>query len=718
MHPSALDIVSGLFTGRFLMSTAATATAHHVVTAFLPLSTAKSYYKAWVNANGKNRYAKLFDMFTHVRPSYRIYLPISKHLRIDTEFSAIEIDVINAFHVNGGKYDVLNYYENKAVEKKNGRVININKALQELAAPGHAQAIAAASRKEIMDKIRAATYSVSTAGGKQMRDTFARYDEENRCEAEGKIRDDEQVVWDRRKNKPRKIDKTMIDSLSWTELDRLIDAVASDRVREGSGASNADMALVISRHPLDIAAMSTDRPWNSCTNLGGPNRHTGRHDSRGSNADRVMEGVKYGMLVAYAIHSHDGNIHRPLCRVNIMPFVNSQDKDDIVLDITSGKNYGKWPAGFEYMLRKWLNMVNRGNKGGTYKVLTHDMGGRGPYLDAGGDRVMPPVSQNADAKEWMNKLGVKSFKVRPDGRIDVNGDVNLSSKHIDERFMILPIKFGTVKGNFKAANCNIAQMAGFPERVEGDFDISNNKITSLEDGPVHVTGNYIARKNDALTVLTGWPLFIGGNADFESCGIASMRGIPRTGTYVGGSMLFQKNKNLRRIDGFPETVECKCVGSIFEEDKDKYAPEELMGRVDFSYCNILTTVGLPSHIKGDLMMRDNQKLADLVGFPDRVEGHVLLSRCPLRDLSVAEGVYIGGTFQFNEGNLHDTDVARFKPKHIGGGVQFANHYLTKKCPTPPNVERAFPGGVALWLGTSLEDAKENYVQKTPEKKTK
>jgi hypothetical protein len=696
---TALDLIKRDFEGRY------------VATAFLPLKVARDMHRMWINSNGKNRYAKLFEQFTTKRPAYRIYIPIAKHLRINTQFSPVEIDLINAFHRNGSRYDLLDYYEGKVLDTKNGQVKNITKALNELNAEGLKAAVAGATRQQIMDKVRSAFYTVAGDGKGQKTARYTVYDAENRSEAAGKIPDNAEVIWDRKTNKPRKIDR------GWTELDQLINAYASDPTRENAAASNAELALVISRHPYDIASMSTGRPWTSCTNLGLSDKYDAPHKGRGSNSHTVPAAIRYGTLVAYAIRADDGNIKHPICRTNIMPFVNTQDKDDIVLDVSSNTGYGTWPPRFEYVLRRWLNAVNHGNKGGTYRLITHDVKGTKPYADRGEDRNMPSVSQDRDLEKWITKLGLKNYKIRDDKRVDVNGDVKIESAHVDRRFMLLPIKFGEVTGNFIASGCGIANLAGMPEKVGKNFDISQNQITSLEDGPKHVGGDYITRRISSLTTVIGWPEYIGGDAIFTGCGISTLRGIPKTGTIVRGSMMMDRCK-LRRIDGFPERVDCVPT----ENTKDpQYSDEDQMGKVDFGNNEILTTVGLPRIINGDLRLANNNKLEDLIGFPEEVKGHVTMSHCPLRDLSVIENVTIGGTFQFNNGNLRDADVAKFKPKSIGGGCQFSEHYLTKKCPEPANTAKVFrrtdkklwtPEDLKVMHALALGVQGDEFVQKT------
>lgn len=127
---------------------------------------------------------------------------------------------------------------------------------------------------------------------------------------------------------------------------------------------------VISRHPYDVAGMSTDRGWTSCMDLmGGSNRHY------------VINDVKEGTLVAYLIRTSDKNINNPLGRYLIKPFVNVNDDADIVL-VREDSAYGTTVHGFKEVIDQWLEQVN-GHKRGFYK-LARDLYNDGKIFHAPG----------------------------------------------------------------------------------------------------------------------------------------------------------------------------------------------------------------------------------------------------------------------------------------------------------------------------------------------
>ena len=64
-----------------------------------------------------------------------------------------------------------------------------------------------------------------------------------------------------------------------------------------------------------------------------------------------------------------------------------------------------------------------------------------------------------------SKYGITNYTINSDGLVDVNGSVSLS--HLSLRS--LPVRFGS---------------------VTGDFHCSYNNLTSLEGGPYQVGGNF------------------------------------------------------------------------------------------------------------------------------------------------------------------------------------------------------------------------------------
>lgn len=121
-----------------------------------------------------------------------------------------------------------------------------------------------------------------------------------------------------------------------------------------AAGKTVDYFVVISRHPYDVAGMSTDRGWTSCMDI-----------EDGSKRHYVLSDVRSGTIIAYVVRPTDKNINNPVGRVLIKPFVNIGDDHDIVL-IRENKVYGTNVPGFLATVDAWLEKVN-GHKQGFYR---------------------------------------------------------------------------------------------------------------------------------------------------------------------------------------------------------------------------------------------------------------------------------------------------------------------------------------------------------------
>ena len=81
-----------------------------------------------------------------------------------------------------------------------------------------------------------------------------------------------------------------------------------------SNEAGKDLLLVISRHPYDIAGMSTGRGWRSCMNI-----------DDGSMRHFVMSSMMGGVLIAYLCKKKDLDLKDPLGRVLIKPYYRKSD---------------------------------------------------------------------------------------------------------------------------------------------------------------------------------------------------------------------------------------------------------------------------------------------------------------------------------------------------------------------------------------------------------
>jgi len=114
--------------------------------------------------------------------------------------------------------------------------------------------------------------------------------------------------------------------------------------------------------------------------------------------------------------------------------------------------------------------------------------------------------------ELLDKYVDGTYKVNSDNTVDVTGDFKMT---LTETPSILDVaQFGKVSGFFNVSGNRLTSLEGCPKTVGGLFSCSFNKITDLQHGPEKVGGNYDAQKCK-LTSIKGIAKEIGGTLHLE-----------------------------------------------------------------------------------------------------------------------------------------------------------------------------------------------------------
>lgn len=114
--------------------------------------------------------------------------------------------------------------------------------------------------------------------------------------------------------------------------------------------------IIFSKHPIDVAAQSTNRGWTSCMNL-----------YSGSNMRYVSRDVIEGTMVAYLVSEDDLNINNPIARKSIKPYVNVEDETNVLYE-PEIKTYGTAPQGFSARIEELMNQAQP-DKRGTFQLV-------------------------------------------------------------------------------------------------------------------------------------------------------------------------------------------------------------------------------------------------------------------------------------------------------------------------------------------------------------
>lgn len=145
----------------------------------------------------------------------------------------------------------------------------------------------------------------------------------------------------------------------------------------------------------------------------------------------------------------------------------------------------------------------------------------------------------------VKKLGLstKLATINEDGSVNYTGKVVISNMELRE----IPVKFGTVEGDFICSDNFLKSLKNAPHTVNGDFYCSRNCLTSLKFGPSIVTDSYLCRQNK-ITELDGSPKIISGLFDCSENELKNLKNCPE---FIGGELIADSNF-INTLEYFPK----------------------------------------------------------------------------------------------------------------------------------------------------------------------
>jgi transposase len=190
------------------------------------------------------------------------------------------------------------------------------------------------------------------------------------------------------------------------------------------------------------------------------------------------------------------------------------------------------------------------------------------------------LKTRSEVEDWLDKYGVENYTINEDLTVDVEGYVNLYNKGLKS----IDVQFGVVNGSFDCSYNKLTSLKGSPKKVTIDFNCSSNRLESLEDGPIEVTDDYNCRGN-ILESLKGSPeivkAFICTYNELESLEDGPKKVTKRFNC---------SNNYLTSLEGGPKEVgdEYRC-----------------------SYNRLTTLKGCPEEVKGNFKALHNSDLKSI-----------------------------------------------------------------------------------------------------------
>lgn len=142
----------------------------------------------------------------------------------------------------------------------------------------------------------------------------------------------------------------------------LLNTFTNDPKRAASKAASSGLSVTYSRHPHDVAGMSTNQGWKSCMTMG-PKGQTGRGDHYDDYKDDDSEGAgayshylkpdtQEGTHVAYLHHNDDPEAKNPLARIALKPHESNDPSKQTILR-PEGRLYGTADDAFGKTVNDW-----------------------------------------------------------------------------------------------------------------------------------------------------------------------------------------------------------------------------------------------------------------------------------------------------------------------------------------------------------------------------
>lgn len=94
-------------------------------------------------------------------------------------------------------------------------------------------------------------------------------------------------------------------------------------------------------------------------------------------------------------------------------------------------------------------------------------------------------------QKWLKKAGITNYTIKPNFSVNVSESVYLADKKIKR----IPLQFGSIEGDFDIGNNQLVSLEGSPKVVMGSFSVKNNQLKSLEFCPQKVQGYFIISNN-------------------------------------------------------------------------------------------------------------------------------------------------------------------------------------------------------------------------------
>jgi hypothetical protein len=358
------------------------------------------------------------------------------------------------------------------------------------------------------------------------------------------------------------------------------------------GISNNYM-VVISRHPIDIAGMSTDRGWTSCMDL----------NKKALQKEYIAADVVGGTIISYLIKNDDANIQNPISRLLLKPFVDDNKNSWLFPE----KVYGTPNKFFEITIENWLKDMQGVPPVGAYKIKGN------LYADTGSEKRI----FNNDTEKilyYLYEYNISNYKINLDNSVTVLQNVFINTHE-------LQIKLKEIHGNCYVSG--LSSFNNFPKLITGNCTIPNFGGNSLRGCSEEIQGSFIIKFNNNINVnLLGFPKKVIGNvgitgSDFSNVKISGHKHLKKL--IVGDMFYIQNIPQLEDLTFLPTNLKKLNISYVKILSTKGLNTSKIETDIILKSCEITRLIDFPEIVYGDLDVTDNE-IDSGDGFPKIVKG--------------------------------------------------------------------------------------------------
>ncbi len=355
---------------------------------------------------------------------------------------------------------------------------------------------------------------------------------------------------------------------------------------------NKNFLICISKHPYDIAGMSTDRGWTSCMNL-----------ENGSNGRYISKEIKEGTVIAYLINENDKNINHPYGRINIKPYISENgDLGWGLADYCYGsllnekKIKNEISEKFKLTLNLWLDENLNSGKKGHYRLNKN-------------------VYNESENEIYIGDKNSSEYKIYK---------FNIKLELLND---------GVYRGNIIAPK-DLKEFRGFKEElgldikeVQGNLEFFRCKdLTSVSNLPKKIGWSLYFSECRNLTSVSNLPEKIGSNLCFDNCDkLKSI--LDMSVTHIGKLLHFYRCPSLESLPDL-KNVNYKNININFMNLKSiEIFNSNIKGDVNIYNIKNLTTINkLPIEV-GNLRICNCGGLTSVSKMPEIINHNLDIHRC-------------------------------------------------------------------------------------------